>query len=65
MKYLEANEIPQVEVKCKADVFENAVRTIGVGFACEWFDLEKDSDAVRLVRDVLCERSGIVVLGNF
>jgi len=35
MKYGNKNEIPPCEVKCRADIFENAIREIGVEFACQ------------------------------
>ena len=31
-----AGEIPPVEVKCRADEFENEIRKIGVVWAAEW-----------------------------
>ncbi len=40
----EENEIKPVEVTCKCDEFENAIRKIGVVFACEWFGYDADSD---------------------
>jgi len=59
MKYGNANEIPPCEVKCKADIFENAIREIGVAFACEWFGYSADSEFTKETIRVLCERSGI------
>ena len=44
MKYGNKNEIPPCEVNCPADIFENAIREIGVVFACEWFGYHADSD---------------------
>lgn len=59
MEYGGKNEIPQVEVKVQADVFENAIREIGVEFACEWFGHNADSDFTKESIKTLCERSGI------
>lgn len=44
MKNGNAGEIPKVEVKCQADVFENAIREFGVVAACEWFGHSPDSE---------------------
>ena len=52
-------EIPPCEVKCRADIFENAIRAIGVEFACKWFGHEADSEFTKETIKVLCERSGI------
>ena len=59
MKYGGTNEIPAVEVKCQADVFENAIRSIGVEFACEWFGYDANSDFTASTIVTLCECSGI------
>jgi hypothetical protein len=59
MKYGGKDEIPQCEVKCPADIFENEIRTIGVEFACEWFGHNADSDFTKETIKTLCERSGI------
>ena len=59
MNYGGKNEIPQVKVKVQADVFENAIREIGVEFACEWFGHNADSDFTKATVKTLCERSGI------
>ena len=59
MKYGKQNEIPACEVKCPADVFENAIREIGVEFACEWFGHDVDSEFTKETVRMLCERSGI------
>jgi hypothetical protein len=61
MKYGNANEIPQVEIKCGSDVFENEIRRIGVEFACEWFGHDNNSDFTKETINILCERSGIDV----
>lgn len=52
-----AGEIQPCVVKCKADVFENAIREIGVGFACEWFGYDSGSDFERETINILRERS--------
>lgn len=59
-----SNHIPQVEVKCRADEFENEIRKIGVVFACEWFGHDMDSEFTKETIEVLCERSGIDIDGN-
>jgi hypothetical protein len=61
MKYGGAGEIPECEVNCKADEFENEIRNIGVVFACEWFGHNSDSDFTRQAIETLCERSGIEI----
>ena len=53
------NEIPACEVTCQADVFENAIRAIGVVFACEWFGHSEGSDFTRNAIKTLSERSGV------
>ena len=58
------NQIPQVEVCCKGDEFENEIRKIGVVFACEWFGHDMDSDFTKETIELLCERSGIDIDGN-
>ena len=62
MKYGGENEIPPCEVRCKADVFENAIRAIGVEFACEWFGYDVDSKFTSETTRILCERSGTTPL---
>ena len=52
------NEIPACEVACPADVFENAIREIGVVFACEWFGHKENSDFTKQAIKMLYERSG-------
>ncbi len=59
MKYGGKSDIPVCEVKCQADIFENAIREIGVEFACEWFGYSYDSEFTKDTIKVLCERSGI------
>jgi hypothetical protein len=59
MKFGGAGDIPNVQVKCEADVFENAIREIGVVFACEWFGHDEDSDFTKETISTLCERSGV------
>lgn len=58
-KYGNQNQIPQVEVKCPMDEFENMVRKIGVKNACEWFG----TNEYFLVNTIatLCDRSGITL----
>jgi len=62
MKYGNSNEIPPCEVNCPADIFENAIREIGVEFACLWFGHDVDSEFTKETIRVLCERSGIQTL---
>ena len=64
MEYGGSNEIPPVEVKCQADIFENQIREIGVEFACLWFGHEIDSQFTRETIEVLCSRSGININNN-
>jgi hypothetical protein len=52
-------EIPPVEVKCKADDFENCIREFGVVNACEWFGYSSDSEFTKETIKLLLERSGI------
>jgi len=59
MEYGNENEIPPCEVKCRADIFENSIRYIGVEFACEWFGHAADSGFTREAIRTLCDRSGI------
>lgn len=53
------DEIPQVEIECQADEFENAIRKIGVEFACEWFGSNEINGFLEKTISCLCERSGI------
>ncbi|WP_025137737.1 hypothetical protein [Achromobacter sp. DH1f] len=52
-------EIPPIDERVPADVFENAIRAFGVVAACEWFGHSPDSqftaDTIRELR----LRSGI------
>jgi hypothetical protein len=50
-------EIPPVVELVPADVFENAVRKIGVANACEWFGHDIDSQFTLDTIAVLRERS--------
>ena len=59
-----ANQIPQVDVKCQSDEFENAIRKIGVVFACEWFGYDAESEWTKETIELLCERSGIDIHGD-
>jgi len=52
-----SGEIKPCVVKCGADIFENAIREMGVDNACEWFGYEKDSEFTRDTIKVLRERS--------
>lgn len=52
-------KIPPVEIKCKMDVFENAIREIGVINACEWFGHSSDSEFTKETIEILMERSRI------
>jgi len=60
-KYGSAGAIPEVEVKCLADEFENVIRRNGVLFCCEWFGHAKDSDFTKETIITLLERSGIYI----
>ena len=51
--------IPFVEVKCKADEFENSIREIGVVFACDWFGFDKNM-TIEVIK-TLCESSGLLI----
>jgi hypothetical protein len=57
--WFKANAIPQAEVMCGADVFENMIKDCGVGFACEWFGHEYDGNFAKETVNTLCERVGI------
>jgi len=50
-------EIPPVREKTPMDIFENAIRAIGVVNACEWFGYCDDSAFTRETIEVLIERS--------
>ena len=52
-----AGKIEHCVVECKADVFENAIRDIGVEFACEWFGHDRGSDFTRNTINILKNRS--------
>lgn len=56
--YGEAWAIPLVDEDTPCAVFENAIRRIGVVFACEWFGHAPDSDFTRETIRVLRKRSG-------
>lgn len=51
------NKIKPADVNCRGDDFENAIRKIGVVFACEWFGYDADSDFREETIKVLLERS--------
>lgn len=57
--YGNPGDIPPVEVKCKADEFENYIREFGVVNACEWFNHSYDSEFTKETIEVLLERSGL------
>ncbi|MBR8343045.1 hypothetical protein KDX40_04745 [Burkholderia ambifaria] len=50
-------EIPPVRQTCPMDVFENAIRAVGVVNACEWFGHTTDSEFTRETITVLISRS--------
>lgn len=50
-------EIPPVRERTPMEVFENAIRAIGVANACEWFGHSTDSEFTRETIEVLIERS--------
>lgn len=58
MKHGGREEIPPCESKCLCDDFENAIRKIGVEFACEWFGCSEEF-AKETIK-ILGERSGMV-----
>ena len=58
-KWGKPSAIRPVEVECRMDDFDNAVREFGVTNACEWFGHEHNSDFTRETIEVLCERSGV------
>jgi hypothetical protein len=60
MKFGKANEIPQVEIKCECDRFENMIRKMGVEFCCEWFGHKADSEFTKETIKVLMERSNML-----
>lgn len=49
-------EIGFVDEKTPADIFENAIRRIGVVAACEWFGHKHDSEFTRDTQRILNER---------
>jgi hypothetical protein len=57
--WLEANAIPQVEVKVGCDEFENVIRKCGVGFACEWFGHDRDGHFAKETVNALCVEAEI------
>ena len=52
-----AGQIKPAKVKCQADKFENAIREIGVVFACEWFGYDAESEWTKETIKILIERS--------
>ena len=61
--YLGPNEIPFVEERSQEDAWNNAIRKFGVYNAHVWFDVE-DLNELQITRNVLLERSGIIVEDN-
>lgn len=57
--WFEAGVIPETEATCGADVFENTIKYMGVGFACEWFGHEHDGHFAKEMVNTLCERAEI------
>ena len=57
--WFKANAIPQTDIWCDADAFENAIKSAGVGFACEWFGHEVDGHFAKEIVNMLCERAEI------
>lgn len=57
--YGKAGAIPLVPENCPNDIFENAIRTIGVHSACEWFGYRANHEFTVETIKVLLERSGI------
>jgi hypothetical protein len=60
IQYGGANEITPVTERTPSDVFENAIRKIGVVAACEWFGHAPDSEFTADTIKCLLERSGVV-----
>jgi len=52
-----AGAIPLIPETCPADEFENAIRKVGVIWACSWFGYEPDSEFTQETIRVLQERS--------
>jgi hypothetical protein len=50
-------EIAPVPERTPMDVFENAIRAVGVVAACEWFGYAPDSQFTRITIATLIERS--------
>lgn len=59
-KFGAARAIPPVDEMTEGAVFENAIRRIGVTFACEWFG-HQDGDFVKETVLCLLERSKTAV----
>lgn len=59
LSYGYANEIPAIKERCENDVFENAIRRIGVIAACEWFGHRPDSEFTIETIRVLKARSKV------
>lgn len=59
--YKQPNTIPLVDPVCSSDVFENAIRTFGVGNASEWFGYPLNSSWTDEIIEVLLQRSAVEV----
>jgi len=57
--WFEAGAIPQVEVATGCDEFENVIRKLGVGFACEWFGHDRDGNFAKETVNELCINTGL------
>lgn len=57
--YGAAGAIPLVDEATTGDVFENAIRRVGVVAACEWFGHAPDSEFTRETIRVLQQRAGV------
>jgi hypothetical protein len=54
--------IAPVPVLVPADAFDNLVREWGVGFCCEWFGWQYDSEFSRETARVLQERTAAAIV---
>ena len=50
-------KIPKTKENVPMDVFENAIRDVGVVAACEWFGHAPDSEFTKETQKLLMERS--------
>ena len=58
-KWFQANAIPQVEVKVPNDRFENLIRELSIGYACEWMGHDCDGHFAKEVVNALCDGTEI------